>query len=194
MAENTKVKILKTAEKLMWSEGYDRASLNEIVRAAKVSKGALFHYYPNKQAVTREALDKYAAEHIYAPLEKHLLGNPSPKSGLFSWIEEMYNAYAQWDFKGGCMLGNFALALSDRDEEMRDQIKHIFLQWENMLVSYLKPVHQKGDLLMEPRQFARLFIAMVQGITMTSKVHKDKIRASRDFQALGEFIERMMKG
>ncbi len=189
----TRKKILHTAERLFWRQGYDGASLNDVVKRAGVSKGAFFHYYANKQAITREVIDKYANEQLFIPLDKNLSGAKSVKSGLFSWMQESFNSYAQWNFKGGCMLGNFAIELSDKDADLREHIKQIFLQWENQLVGYLKPAFEQGKLLMEPRQFARLLIATYQGTTMMAKVHKDKNRASREFQAMAEVIERLIK-
>lgn len=187
MSQNTKEKILKTAETMLWTQGYDGASLNDIVAKAGVSKGAFFHYYPNKQTIAIELLDAYAQEQIFAPLEKHLSSAADVEAGLMAWLEETYRAYAQWGFKGGCMLGNFALELSDKDEKIRDHMKYLFLSWENLLVNHLRGAADK--MSMEPRQFARLLISMYEGITMTAKVHKDANRAGRDFQALAAFIE-----
>jgi TetR/AcrR family transcriptional repressor of nem operon len=185
----TQKKIIATAERLILRRGYDGTSLNDVVSAAGVSKGAFFHYFPSKQAVSRNVLEKYAKEQIFAPLEKNMSRAPSVKQGLLDWLQETYNAYAQWKFSGGCLLGNFALELSDKDEEMREQLKAIFLQWENQLAGYLKPLASEGKMKMEPRQFARLLISAYQGATMTAKVHKDNNRASREFQAIGQLIE-----
>ncbi len=193
---NTKQKIVRTAAELLWSEGYEGASINEVVARAGISKGGFFHHYPNKKTIVLEVLHKYAEEQILTPLDKHLMGSTdamSVKVGLMSWIQEVYGAQANKGFKGGCMLGNFALECSDHDEEMREAMKQIFLQWENQLVGYLRPVAQEGKILMEARQFARMLIAMTQGITMTAKVHKDANRGGRDFQALAEMVELMIK-
>ena len=191
--QTTQNKLLKTAEHLLWAQGYDGASVNDIVRKAGMSKGAFFHYYPNKQSITVEALEVYAEEHLLGPLEKHLSSAHNVKAGLLSWLEESFGAYAQWEFKGGCMLGNFALELSDKNDELREHMKQMFLSWENLFVTHLRGAADEGKLFMEPRQFARLLISMYQGITMTVKVHKDTNRAARDFQALAELIERMIK-
>jgi len=191
--QSTKKKIVKTAEQVLWKQGYDGASLNDVVKTAGLSKGAFFHYYPNKQSVTLDVIDLYVNEQILVPLEKHLAGAHNVKTGLFAWLEETYGAYSQWDYKGGCLLGNFALELADKDEVVREHMKQHFLSWENVLTTHLRGVADEGKLLMEPRQFARLLIAMYEGITMTIKVHKDQNRAGRDFQALAELIERMIK-
>jgi hypothetical protein len=107
---------------------------------------------------------------------------------------KIYQDYAANDYKGGCLLGNLALELSDGDEAARGEMAKIFLDWENQLTGYFKDEARAGEILMEPRQFARLLIATLQGITMTVKVHKDKNRAGREFQAFAELIERMIKG
>ena len=193
MSKSTKKKIINTAEKLLWNQGYEGASLNNVVKKAGLSKGAFFHYYPSKKAIAAEVLDSYARAHILGPLEKHLSASPDPKTALFAWLEESFGAYSQWNYKGGCMLGNFALELADKDEELREQMKSIFLSWENLLVNAFRETAKEGKLMMEPRQFARLIISMYQGILMTIKVHKDPNRASRDFQALAELIERMVR-
>jgi TetR/AcrR family transcriptional repressor of nem operon len=194
MSQNaTQKKIIRTAEQLLWALGYEGASLNDIVAKAGISKGGLFHYYPNKRAVTQAVLTKYFDEQILDPLDRHLADvydARSLKAGLMEWLREVYGAYGQKGFKGGCMLGNFALEVSDQDEALREAVRAMFLQWENRLVTALRPVAQNDGLIMDARQFARLLIAMYQGVTMNCKVNRDQIRASRDFQAMGEFIER----
>jgi TetR/AcrR family transcriptional repressor of nem operon len=188
MSQTTQHKIISAAEKLIRKHGYDGTSLSEVVSAAGVSKGALFHYFRNKQAVSRDVLEKYAREQIFRPLEKNLSAAPSVKQGLLNWLQEIYNTYARVKFSGGCLLGNFALELSDRDEEMREQIKQIFIEWENQLVGILKPLAAEGKMTIEPRQFARLLIAAYQGMIMTIKVHKDSNRAAREFLAIGQLV------
>ncbi len=196
MANAKTEKIIKTAEQLMWAEGYEGASLNDLIAEAGISKGGLFHYYPNKMAITLEVLEKYCNEQVLWPLENHLMktneGMPI-KVALMNWLEEAYGAYANSGFTRGCMLGNFALEVADKDEELRGVVKDMFLAWENMFVTYFRAPAQDGKLVMEPRQLARLLLSMYQGVTMTAKVHKDHNRASRDFQALAEFIERMIR-
>ncbi len=193
MAKTTQRKIVEKAEKLLWQQGYEGTSLNDVVQKAGVSKGAFFHYYPNKQAISQEVIDKYAREQIMEPLERHMAATPSVKNALFNWIEESFGTFKSEGFKGGCLLGNMALELSDQNEAARETIKGHFLDLENALVSHLKPLDAQGKLLIEARQFARLLIASIQGITMMSKVHKDSNRASREFMALAQFIEYAIK-
>jgi AcrR family transcriptional regulator len=194
MKKATDIKLLDSAEKSFWHYGHGGSSLDKIANDAGQSKGAVFHYFRNKKDITSQVLSKYAQEQITDPLETAFAQSRNIKEGLLMWVMKIYQDYAANDYKGGCLLGNLALELSDGDEAARGEMAKIFLDWENQLTGYFKDEARAGEILMEPRQFARLLIATLQGITMTVKVHKDKNRAGREFQAFAELIERMIKG
>ncbi|MGB0720166.1 MAG: TetR/AcrR family transcriptional regulator [Bdellovibrionales bacterium] len=193
MAKTTQVKILENAQDLFWSKGHKATSLDQIAQKTGQSKGAIFHYFRNKDDITKLVLEHYAQRELYTPLERGFDGQNNVKNGLLCWVEGIYAGFSKRNYHSGCLLGNMALELADQDEEIRQDIAKIFLDWENQLVGLLKSHAKDGQLLMEPRQLARLIIAGLQGITMTIKVHKDKNRAAREFQALGELIERLIK-
>lgn len=46
---NKKEKIIQSSMKLFGTNGYDKTSIEEIVKDAQVSKGLLFHYFNNKE-------------------------------------------------------------------------------------------------------------------------------------------------
>ncbi|MCF8496435.1 MAG: TetR/AcrR family transcriptional regulator [Alphaproteobacteria bacterium] len=193
MARDTRAKIVEKAEKLLWQRGYEATSLNDLVDGAGVSKGAFFHYYPSKHAISQEIIGKYATERLSAPLQKALAGNTSIKAGLRVWLAEMFETCKRSDFRGGCLLGNLALELSDQNDHARATIAQHFLDLENMLVSALRPLAAAGQLAMEPRACARLFIAAYQGVMMSVKIHKDHNRASREFQALAALSDQLIQ-
>ncbi len=192
--QTTDTRLLDSAEHSFWYLGHRASSLDKIANEAGQSKGAVFHYFKNKQDITTQVLNKYAQGQIADPLAAAFAQGKNIKEALLIWVMKIYQDYTAQDYKGGCLLGNMALELSDTDEEARAEMAKIFLNFENQLVGYFKEEGRSGEILMEPRQFARLIIASLQGITMTVKVHKDKNRAAREFQAFAELIERLIKG
>ena len=154
----------------------------------------MFHYFRNKDDLTVLALKKYAQEELFEPLEAAFARNKNVKEALLFWAQFVYERYGEKSYRGGCLLGNMALELSDQNETIRLELAKTLLEFENILTNHLKNSTDGAQILMEPRQFARIFIAAVQGITLTIKVHKDKNRAAREFQALAEMIERLIRG
>ena len=194
MAQNeTQNKILNVAGLLFLERGYNGASLNDIVARAGMSKGGLFHYYPNKRAVAIAVLEQYFQIHVMDVLEHYFKEDsdgPELRDSFQAWLHNIYDECVKRKFSGGCLVGHFALEVSDHDPELRDVIKSMILAWENKLVSLMRFAASEGYVVLDPRSFARMIIAMYQGIMMGGKVHKDANRAGRDFKALLEFIER----
>ena len=49
--EETVRRILDTAEQLFIEKGYDRASLQDIIEATGLSKGAIYHHFTSKEDI-----------------------------------------------------------------------------------------------------------------------------------------------
>ena len=56
--EETVRKILDTAERLFVEKGYDRASLQDIIRATGLSKGAIYHHFASKEDIFYAVCDR----------------------------------------------------------------------------------------------------------------------------------------
>lgn len=190
--KNIRKKILNVAHDMLWQDGYKEASVNNMVAQAGVSKGAFFHYFPTKQHLADRVMDTYISDEVFKSIDTHLSESNTVKDGLLSWLLDVFQAFEKAEFRGGCMIGNFALEMSDHDEHMRERLKTMFLDWENRITNHLK--REPDKLLMQPRQLARLILSGLQGTILTSKVHKDRIRATREFHALAEMIEHMIRG
>ena len=57
--KKTKEKILETAYKMFLSNSYEGVTINKIIKATGLTKGAIYHYYPNKEALFKAVVDKY---------------------------------------------------------------------------------------------------------------------------------------
>ena len=58
----TRDRILQGALQIFAEKGYHRAAVDDIVRASRTSKGAVYHHFPNKEAVFLALVDELAEE------------------------------------------------------------------------------------------------------------------------------------
>lgn len=61
MAKNTREKIIKTAWKLFYEEGFSETTINDIIREADISKGTFYYYFRSKDdllSTLSEVLDR----------------------------------------------------------------------------------------------------------------------------------------
>jgi AcrR family transcriptional regulator len=57
----TRERILDAALEVFARKGYHRAIVDDIVRASRTSKGAVYHHFPNKEAIVLALVDDFAA-------------------------------------------------------------------------------------------------------------------------------------
>jgi AcrR family transcriptional regulator len=58
-SEETRSRILETANRLFSTNGYDATGVSEICQAADVSKGAFYHHFPSKQALFLAVMENW---------------------------------------------------------------------------------------------------------------------------------------
>ncbi|WP_375563147.1 TetR/AcrR family transcriptional regulator [Bernardetia sp. OM2101] len=64
---STKENILISSFRIFLEKGYEKATMNELVKASKVSKGAFYHYFTGKEELFDVTIEKYFFE-IASPM------------------------------------------------------------------------------------------------------------------------------
>jgi len=81
----TRDRILQAALQVFAEKGYHRALVDDIVQASRTSKGAVYHHFPNKEALFLALVDEFIhADGVVHPAEiefrndlASLLGQPT---------------------------------------------------------------------------------------------------------------------
>jgi AcrR family transcriptional regulator len=87
-AEATRRAVLDAARSLFGRQGYAQTSVDEIADAARVTKGAVYHHFPGKEALFRAV---YAA--VQAEALTRAVGAGDPKEPPIDQIVAKMNAY-----------------------------------------------------------------------------------------------------
>jgi AcrR family transcriptional regulator len=73
-AEQTRTALLDAAANAFAQDGFTATSIARIASAARVTKGAIYHHFPDKQRLFAAVLDQYneaAQQHVYEAMGKH---------------------------------------------------------------------------------------------------------------------------
>lgn len=83
-------RLVAAAREAFGKQGYEATSVAEILQAAAVAKGSLYHHFETKAALFDEVLDR-EVERIAAIATDRALGAPDPaaslKAGCGAWLE-----------------------------------------------------------------------------------------------------------
>ena len=176
--------IIQAAFHEIHRSGFRSASLDAILTHAGVTKGALYHHFPNKTALGYAVVDEVickillqrwlepveAADDPIAALEEILVG---------MGFEEMALAC-----QAGCPLNNLAQEMSPVDEGFRRRLHSIYQRWQDGLAEALRR-GQRNRLVradIDPGKTALFFVASFEGGVGMAKNAKDPkvLEATRD--------------
>lgn len=94
----TREHLVDVATELFAAEGYDRTSIEAVMRAAGVSKGALYHHFPGKDALFEAVLDRITLR-IEEALAAAAIGVDTPigllRVGCRAWIRQAVEPVVQ---------------------------------------------------------------------------------------------------
>lgn len=145
--DQTRTRILEAAFIEMYRNGFQGMRLDEVTAASDLTKGALYHHFPNKQALGYAVVEEVIGpmlESIWVPL---LDQASDPLQGLLDIIEHMPAAKpSEMMIQYGCPLNNLAQEMSPLDEGFRQRLDRLFNTWHQVISDALKKARSKGTI------------------------------------------------
>ena len=184
---STRQKIAAAAKNLFSTHGYGQTSLDDIITAAGVTKGAFYHYFKGKEAVCEEIIDLVQLEYqnVFESVPKEL--NPLEKlKAVIGKLIELNNS-GQWV---NCKL---MLRLGCQMQTLRSPLKQkIDGFWKWCFSSYLSLITQcRESNLISDRLSAEQqteFVVSILAANIWAKMVFDK---NADWQTIDYIIEKL---
>jgi AcrR family transcriptional regulator len=151
--------ILDGARKVFMDLGFDGASMNEIARAAGVSKGTLYVYFTDKSRLFEAIVEDEALE------KAKIAYNLDPSRDVETILREFGRAYIGGMCRpGGGSSIRTVMAIAERMPEVGRQFyENVLAKTINGLADYLQAHVRPGDLAIDDCQLAAAqFMQMCQ--------------------------------
>lgn len=171
--EKTRARVIREARELIIAQGFKNTTINEIIAATGVKKGALYFHFANKDELGFSILED-AKEEFIRFLRDSLQGN-TPLDRIDNSFKAILAQQKNSNFVGGCLFGNTALEMSDSDTRFAGLIRSVFQEWIDMISELLREAAVDGQLGkdIDPEIFAKTAVACVEGGIMLARVSKN---------------------
>src|SRR5499425_2631111 len=173
--ERTRERLLQAGYREVYRSGFQSASIDTILAATNVTKGALYHHFQSKEALGHAIIDEVVAtlprDRWLLPLERSKDKNPI--DALIGIVRAIPTRPR--DIKGGCPLMNLAQEMSPIDEQFRKRLETIFQAWQEGIATALRRGQSQGTVRRDlvPEEAATFLIAMYEGYVMLAKNAQD---------------------
>lgn len=167
-----RVAIVETAARLIQQLGYERTSVDDVIRAAGLSgKSHFYHYFRSKEALGFEVVEHQAgrvAERGMALLREPTIA-PLDRFSLF--LDALVAMQAREGAGGASPFGGLIGELADGHEGFRHRLDGIFAQWSGQLEALFAEVAGLDGC--DPARLARFAIATIEGGMLMARVRRD---------------------
>jgi TetR/AcrR family transcriptional repressor of nem operon len=176
MGRPTRELLLEAATQLLQVHGYNRTSLDDVLRESGVGKGNFYYHFKSKEELGYAILDQIVADFLTGTLEP-CFANPAepPLAQIGCFVDRVLEAQRARNCVGGCVMGNLAAELSDVHEGFRTRLAAVFTAWRTRLTGVLEEARRRGDLGAQcrPDRIALFLVASLEGAILLTKLTKD---------------------
>ena len=171
--ERTRERLLLAASREIYRSGFQSASLDTILAAARVTKGALYYHFKNKEALGYAVVEEVISANVQTMWVRRLQSVKDPIGALIGIVEGI--PARPEDVRGGCELNNLAQEMSPLDAGFRIRLETIFDAWREAVATVLREGQIHGSVRrdVEPVNAAGLLIAMIEGYGSLAKNAQD---------------------
>jgi AcrR family transcriptional regulator len=188
--DRTRSIILKAAFQVVHRKGFKAASLSDILACTELTKGALYHHFPNKSALGLALLDAIE-ERIKKLWIVPLSESSDPLACLQKITRDAVETMSEDEVGLGCPLQNLAQEMSSLDEAFRIKVASMYDSWRNGIANALLNGQKKGCVnpQIDPSEAALFYIAALSGCRGLAKNARSSEILLTCLKSLNQYLE-----
>jgi TetR/AcrR family transcriptional regulator, transcriptional repressor for nem operon len=165
---------LAKAMQVFWRLGYERASMDVLLREMGIAKQSLYDTFGDKRALYLKAL-AYYRDTTNEQTRKVLESSPSVREGFATLLLNMA-AETREQHARGCLLLSANMERDSHDEVIADFLRDNQARVEAIFVAALRRAQSAGELpaTADPRAVARYFVTTIQGMRAMARLKSDR--------------------
>jgi TetR/AcrR family transcriptional repressor of nem operon len=173
--EGMRQRVLDVAASLFQSQGYNATSMKDLLHAADISAGAMYHHFPTKKACGLDVIRERVQPAVTATWIDPIAKAASAKAGISSVMTAIADDLEQAQRVRGCPLNNLALELALADADYQAAISTIFYEWQRAIARKLNSDIAADRLAkkMDAESFATFVVASYSGAMAIAKAEQN---------------------
>ena len=127
-------------------QGFQAASIANILQDTGLTKGALYHHFPTKQALGLAVIDEVIKGRLEGLIFKRLRESEQPVETLLDIIATIDKKVPSDFVMLGCPLNNLMQEMSALDEIFQEQLNGVLGIWQKTVEDALKRGQKQGEI------------------------------------------------
>jgi AcrR family transcriptional regulator len=167
---------------IFWTKGFRATSMLDLAKSTGVQRGSLYNAYGDKEEIFLRVFERYA-ERFIADARK-ALNKPDLRNALTGFFAFAIRSITQGSPARGCLSTKIAVEIDPELPRQQELLVRMLDELEDVLFGALDTPEARAQLIIPPRQAARVIVTMTRGIAVMERVYGDPKRLRQTALAL----------
>ncbi|MEJ2901031.1 TetR/AcrR family transcriptional regulator [Pedobacter panaciterrae] len=171
-AEVTRSDILRRGLELIYKQGYQSTSIDDILATTKVTKGAFYYHFRNKEEMGVALISEAMQDEIWPHIEKSLSAGSDFRDNIYEMINGLLFEHPFMTVEHGCPAVNLIQEMAPLSEAFRTALIKSLNKWKRAIEAEIIRGQQAGQLGMahDAKQIALNVITLYHGVRNMGKL------------------------
>lgn len=189
-AEATRRHILEKAFELIYVKGYQNTSIDDILATTKVTKGAFYYHFQNKDemglAIINEVLKPTITDSFVGPLQKEA----DPLTLIYNLMHHLLIKDKFMKVEFGCPVSNLSQEMTPWNAYFSEALNEVTEQWKKLLAGVLLTGKKNGTVRndVNEKQVALFVMSGYWGIRNFGKLSNSKAIYQTYLRGLKDYL------
>ena len=193
MGTDTRDRLVQAAMRLFWEKGYGSTSIADVLQAAKVNSGSLYHFFPGKQDLLLAVLARCREGLRPMLLAPAWEGVADPVERVFALLARYRQSVVDTDCTYGCPIGSLALEIHEPDPPVREALAANFSGWTDAIQECLDAAGPLLPKTANRRELAELVLTTMEGAVMQARTYRDVGYFDRSVRQLRNYFDLLQR-
>src|ERR1700733_10278104 len=168
----TRDRIVAEAMRLFWEHGYERTAISDIVAAAGVRSGSLYHFFATKEELLVAVLEGYLDGLAPQVMDPAFAAADDPVERIFAVLDRYRMGILMTDFRYRCPIGSLALEMQNASDRARELVNRNFEGWREAIARCVRDAAPMLREDVDPASLATFVLTVMEGGVMQATAER----------------------
>ncbi|MGH1435770.1 MAG: TetR/AcrR family transcriptional regulator [Lewinella sp.] len=192
-SELTRQLIIDESFKLFYQSGFKTTSVDKIMSATKLTKGAFYHHFKNKKEVGLAVISLAVQKRVYKGMITPLYQDGNALEIIESTFIERLKSFSLYEKQHGCPLNNFINEVADFETAYQLALKRIIEEWKSALVYLIDRGKEENAISknISSKALAVYLISAFEGIRGIRKLYDNDLILDEYIAGLSFYLKQI---
>lgn len=143
-AEATRLNILQKAYETTYIKGYQTTSIDDILVTTKVTKGAFYYHFKNKDEMGVAIIKEILKPKFLIQITQTFNLEPNTLEALYIMVTMLLAENEYTKFEQGCPISNFIQEMTPKSTAFTLALRELTEEWEKIIISNIEIGKKSG--------------------------------------------------